>query len=192
MAYLIDRINESLAKEGVQQRTTQARTWLRTKMSNLNVTPRTVMQDSQRLKDKSIVGKMYFYFYSPKNEATLPFYDKFPLVIPIEEYRDGFLGLNLHYIHPKQRILMLDKLSETANNNKFDETTKLRLSYDYLKAATSVYQAKPCMKRYLSTHVKSRFLEINANEWDIAALLPVESFEKATTSKVYSESRKKF
>ena len=192
MAYLIDRINQSLAKEGIQPRTSKARTWLRSKISNLNVAPRTVMEDRQRLKDKSIIGKMYFFFYSPKLEESLPFYDKFPLVIPIDERKDGFLGLNLHYIHPKQRIIMLDKLSSTATNNSFDETTKLRLNYDFLKKSMNIFEAKPCMKRYLFTHVKSRFLEIEASEWDIAALLPVESFEKASTSKVYSESRKKF
>jgi hypothetical protein len=191
MAYLIDRINESLAKEGIQPRTAKSRAWLRTKISNLNATPNVLLKDRQRLRNTTIVGKMYFFFYSPKLSESLPFYDKFPLVIPIEEYRDGFLGLNLHYIHPKQRILLLDKLSETASNTKFDATTKLRLTYSYLKNS-SISQANPCIKRYLYGFIKSRFLEIQANEWDIAALLPMESFENATTSKVYNESRKKF
>jgi hypothetical protein len=44
----------------------------------------------------------------------------------------------------------------------------------------------------LSGHIQSRFLEISADEWDIAALLPMESFVGASTSKVYSDSRKKF
>jgi hypothetical protein len=35
-------------------------------------------------------------------------------------------------------------------------------------------------------------LEINADEWDIAALLPVESFAKASANKVWSESEEKF
>jgi hypothetical protein len=44
----------------------------------------------------------------------------------------------------------------------------------------------------LFTHIQSRFLEISADEWDIAAMLPVETFVGATTSKVYADSRKKF
>jgi hypothetical protein len=40
--------------------------------------------------------------------------------------------------------------------------------------------------------VQSRFVEIPADEWDIAALLPVEQFEKATKHKVWADSRKKF
>jgi hypothetical protein len=107
-------------------------------------------------------------------------------------YRDGFLGLNLHYIHPKHRIILLDKLSELATNNKFNETTRLRLSYSVLASFSKAFEATPCLKRYLSSHVQSRFVQIEANEWDIAALLPVEQFEKASTGKVWSDSRKKF
>ena len=105
---------------------------------------------------------------------------------------DGFLGLNLHYIHPKQRLILLDKLSETATNDKFDSKTKLRLNYRYLATASKAFEATPCIKRYLFNHIQSRFLEISADEWDIAALLPVESFVGASTSKVYADSRKKF
>ena len=120
------------------------------------------------------------------------YYDRFPLVLPIEHYQDGFLGLNLHYIHPKQRVVLLDKLSDTLSNRNYDEKTRMRVSYEFLKAASSVYEATPCIKRYLYPNIKSRFLEISSNEWDIAVLLPMENFAKASTSRVYSESRKKF
>lgn len=192
MAYLLDRIKESLAKEGYTPRSSAARQWLKAKVGELRPTPAALMKDRERLKDKSIIGKMYFFFYDPKTKDSLPYYDRFPLVIPIERYSDGFLGLNLHYIHPKQRIILLDKLSDTATNRRFDEKTKLRLSYQYLSTASTAFQAMPCIKRYLFNHLTSRFLEIPADEWDIAALLPVEQFEKASTSKVYAESRKRF
>ena len=192
MAKLIDRIKQSLAKEGYSTGTNNARNWLRAKVKELTPTSRALMTDRDRLKTNSTIGKMYFYFYDPKTKDTLPYYDKFPLVIPIESYRDGFLGLNLHYIHPKQRLILLDKLSETATNNNFDSKTKLRVSYSYLAGASRAFEATPCIKRYLYSHIQSRFLEISADEWDIAAMLPVETFVGATTSKVYADSRKKF
>ena len=192
MAKLIDRIKQSLAKEGYSTGTNNARNWLRAKVKELTPTSRALMTDRDRLKTNSTIGKMYFYFYDPKTKDTLPYYDKFPLVIPIESYRDGFLGLNLHYIHPKQRLILLDKLSETATNNNFDSKTKLRVSYSYLAGASKAFEATPCIKRYLYSHIQSRFLEISADEWDIAAMLPVETFVGATTSKVYADSRKKF
>ena len=189
---LIDRIKDSLAKKGFEPRSRDARTWLRSKIPALKPTKAQLMSDRERLRNNSIIGRMYFYFYDPKTKDKLPYYDKFPLVIPIERYPDGFLGLNLHYIHPKQRIILLDKLSEIATDNNFDANTRLRISYDYLSKASRMFEAKPCIKRYLFSHVQSRFLEITADEWDIAALLPVESFMKADKNKVFADSQGKF
>ena len=189
---LIDRIKESLARQGFEKRSREARNWLKAKIGALKPTKGDLMRDKQRLRERSFIGRMYFYFYDPKTKDSLPYYDKFPLVIPIERYPDGFLGLNLHYISPKQRILLLDKLSVLLTDNNYDEKTRLRISYDYLARASKMYQAKPCIKRYLFSHIQSRFLEITADEWDIAVMLPVESFVKAKKNKVWSESEDKF
>jgi hypothetical protein len=86
----------------------------------------------------------------------------------------------------------LDKLSEIASNKTYNENTKLRISYDYLAASSRAFEATPCIKRYLFSHVESRFLEIHADEWDIAVLLPMESFVGATTNKVFADSEDKF
>jgi hypothetical protein len=192
MATIIDNLNQRLSKLGYINGSRDARTWLRTKVNSLKATPSTLMSDRDRLRSQSIIGRMYFYYYDPKTKDQLKYYDKFPLVIPIERYGDGFLGLNLHYVEPKVRFILLDKLSTFTNNKMYDETTRLRLSYQTLKSASSIFEATPCIKRYLYSHVKSRFLEINANEWDIAAILPVESFEKKSKEHVFNESRKKF
>ena len=189
---LIDRIKDSLAKQGFEMRSREARNWLKAKTGALKPTKAELMRDKQRLRERSFIGRMYFYFYDPKTKDSLPYYDKFPLVIPIERYPDGFLGLNLHYISPKQRILLLDKLSTLLTDDNYDERTRLRISYDYLAKASKMYQAKPCIKRYLFSHIQSRFLEITADEWDIAVMLPVESFAKAKKNKVWSESEDKF
>jgi hypothetical protein len=192
MAKLLDRIKTSLAKEGLTPRTNASRAWLRAKVKDLKPTSSGLMKDRDRLKNKSMIGRMYFYFYDPKTKDSMPYYDQFPLVIPIEKYNDGFLGLNLHYIHPKHRMILLDKLSDTMSNDTYDEKTKLKINYRYLAAASRIFEANPCIKRYLFTQIQSRFLEITADEWDIAAMLPLESFVGATTSKVYADSRKKF
>lgn len=192
MAYLLERIKQSLLKQGISARTEESRNWLRSKVKNLSVSKQKLMGENSRLKDDTIIGKMYFYFYDPKTKDVLPFYDRFPLVIPIEEHRDGFLGLNLHYLSPQKRIILLDKLSEFRNNSKYDESTKLRLSYSLLKSASKIYETNACLKKYLFAHVKSKFLQIHADEWDIAALLPVESFQKTSKSKVFLDSESKF
>jgi len=192
MAYLIQRIKEELDKTGFEPRTSEARDWLKAKVKSLSPSRTALMKDRDNLKDKSMIGRMYFYFYDPKLKDMLPYYDRFPLVIPIERYQDGFLGLNLHYISPKQRVILLDKLSNYLNNHRYDETTRIRLSYDHLRNASTIYEGLPCIKKYLYKQVKSRFLEITADEWDIAALIPYEYFDGATKNKVWTDSRKKF
>jgi hypothetical protein len=192
MAYLIDRIQKQLMQTGLEPRSTAARTWLRKKASDLSPSRTSLLSDKDRQVTTPFIGHMYFYFYDPKTKDYMQYYDKFPLVIPIEMYRDGFLGLNLHYIHPKQRIILLDKLAEYATDKRFDIRTRLRLSYDLLRRASKAFEATPCIKRYLFSHVQSRMVEIFADEWDIAALLPAENFVGASTSKVWSDSRKKF
>jgi hypothetical protein len=190
MAQLLDRINQELAKTGFAPGSRLARSWLETKIKNLNPSAEKLMADRKRMSSSTFIGSMYFFYYDPKTKDKLQYYDRFPLVLPIERYQDGFLGLNLHYIHPKQRIFLLDALSDYATNTKFDKTTKLKLSYDLLSRTSMSFQ--PCVKRYLFSHVQSRFLEIDANEWDIAALLPVEQFQKSSSSKVWADSRKKY
>ena len=192
MAYLIDRLEQELGTTNYEPGSRRSRTWLHKKIKDLKPTAQTVMADRERLKNSAFIGGMYFFYYDPKHKKTLPYYDTFPLVIPIEQYPDGFLGLNLHYIHPRQRILLLDSLSAYKTNTAYDEKTKLKLSYDFLRRATFAFQATPCIKRYLFTQVNSRFLEITANEWDIAIMLPVEQFAGATSNKVWNDSRKKF
>ena len=192
MAYLIERIKEKLAESGYKPRTTASRDWLMSKIQDLKPTRQSILNDKERLKSKTILGRMYFYYYDPKLKDELPYYDRFPLVIPIEQYPDGFLGLNLHYISPRQRIELLDALSEFANNSNYDETTRLRLSWGKLKNIGRAFKAKSCVKKYLFKHVDSRFLEISADEWDIAALLPFQNFKGASANKVYNDSRNKF
>jgi hypothetical protein len=196
MAYLIDRIQASLQKEGLATRSRESREWLRTKVSNLKPTKASLMNDMARLRERSIVGKMYFFVYDPKTKEKMKYYDTFPLVLPIEPYADGFLGLNIHYIPPRQRLILMDKLSSYATNDKFDKTTKLRLSYQTLKSASKIFEKNACIKRYLFSQIQSRFLEIGADEWDIAALLPVESFTSAKKSisktQVFQDSKDTF
>lgn len=140
-----------------------------------------IVSSDERGRDNAIIGKMYFFAYDPKMKKTLPMYDRFPLVFPIEPYSDGFLGLNLHYLNPGERQWLLNKLKDFRNNNKFNATTKLKLSYDLLSSTKKLASlSRPCVKRYLFSHVRSKFIEMEPSEWDKAIGLPVAQFEYNT------------
>ena len=132
-------------------------------------------------------GRLNMFFYDPKLKKKLPYYDRFPLVLPLENYNDGFLGINLHYLPIPLRMKLLDRLVDFSNNTKFDESTKLNVGYQNLKRVRLI---KPTIKRYLAGKVKSRFRRVDADEFTVATLLPVQRFKKGSQSEVYRDSRK--
>ena len=131
-------------------------------------------------------GLLNMFFYSPKLKDKLPYYDTFPLVLPIEEYSNGFLGINLHYLSMPIRIRLLDRLVDYSNNDKFDKSTELRVDYSRLKKIDLI---KPCLKRYLASNVRSKFRKVEADEFMVATLLPVQRFKKQSDSHIFAKSR---
>ena len=192
MAIVFDDLLAKGVRAGeIPARTDSARSWYRDKARTTRVTPdRLIKSDKERLTSKVMVGRMYHFFYDPKHKKTLPYYDRFPLIFPFKRVRGGFLGINLHYLPLRLRAKLMDELYGLRRDNRFDENTRLRLSYNVLNGASKYKYFKPCVKHYLTPHVKSRFLEVYAAEWDIALFLPTERFVGAGKSTVHTDSRK--
>jgi len=144
-----------------------------------------LIRDGKR-NTRPFYGKLNMFFYDPKHKKTLPYYDTFPLVLPLEVYSDGFLGINMHYLPIPLRIKLLDRLVDYSNNTRFDETTRLVVDYSKLK---SIRLIRPTIHKYLSGYTKSQFRRIDADEFTIATLLPVQRFKKASAQEVWKESR---
>jgi hypothetical protein len=134
------------------------------------------------------VGMMYCFFYDPKTKADLPYWDKFPVVLVLEKYSDGFLGLNLHYLPVKFRMLFLSKLMKFAQLTPEDDIKRLRISYEILNSAKRYAEFKPMLKRYLFGRLRSKLLMVQPNEWDVASMLPLQQFKGARTSTVWKDS----
>ena len=136
------------------------------------------------------IGRLFFLFYDPKGKDTLPYYDKFPLVMPITTFKNGFLGLNFHYLSPRHRTILLERLLSLRSNQTMDDTTRIRLKYSILKNTAKYKHHKPTIKRYLNGRVKSQFRRIDADEFTAATLLPVARFKKESVGTVWADSRK--
>ena len=148
--------------------------WYRNRIKELG-TP----SQAQLIRDGKITGRVNFgalnmFIYDPKLKNKLPYYDTFPLVLPIERYRDGFLGINFHYLPYAFRARLLSRLDPNAN-------------YSALK---NVRLVKPTLKRYLNSNVRSRFRKLEEEDFMTAIMLPVQRFKKSSESKVWSDSRK--
>lgn len=171
---LFTKISKEMNAAGIRPRTDAARAWLGGKISQLRIPSdrSNVLNDASRISPRAFIGRMYMYRYDPKYKDVLPVYDKFPLVIPMEMYSDGFLGLNLHYLDPYSRLALLDKLMDFANNDKYNDTTKFNLSYDLLSRSRRYKMIEPCIKRYLLSHIRSSLIYIEPNSWETAIFLP--------------------
>jgi hypothetical protein len=134
---------------------------------------------------------MYFFMYDAKTKDKLPYWDRFPLIFPIQEYEDGFLGINMHYLPYDYRAQLMDGLYTMAQSNEEGMAVRLNISYSILKESSKTKNFKPCVKRYLTSHVQSSFYQVNWKEWPVALFLPVERFEKQSKQHVWSESVKK-
>ena len=152
-------------------------TWYRGKVKSLmdNVT-----------KNKLMRGKLFatpqpnglnFFRYNPKLASILPYYDVFPLVLPIQSAKGGFLGINFHYLPIPLRM----KLFETLEKKDFQG--------DY-RALKNVREIKPTIKHYLRSQMASKFLRLDEEEFAPAIFLPVQDFRKAGTSTVHAASRR--
>ena len=139
-------------------------------------------------RQKFLMGGLYFFVYDPKLKNELPYYDRFPLVLPLKRESDGFIGLNIHYLPIRYRVAFMRKLMPLALFNDDDEIRRIRITYPILDASNRLKEFRPCIKKYLYTHIKSRILKVEGKEWDIAMYLPVQQFKKVPVNTVWRDS----
>lgn len=192
MSNLFYKLEMEAFRKGITPRTQESREWFRRKAENLRRVNRNALMREDPIKQTARFqpGAMTMFFYDPKTKDQLPYYDRFPLAVIVDEAPKGFYGLNLHYLPPTLRAKFLDGLLDNLNNNYYDEKTRFAVSYNYLKRASKMKYFQPCFKHYLTDHVKSKFAIVEAPEWEIAAFLPTAQFEKASKNKVYADSRR--
>ena len=161
----------------------QVRSLVPRRFADSNLTQFIRKGDQDRKSIRPIYGTMNFYYYEPKHGEkgtnTLPYYDVFPLVIPIKRLQGGFLGINFHYLSIPLRLKLLERIEPMAKEGRmigWSRIAKLKL-------------IKPCVKRYIKGQVGSRFLKIDKEDFLLASLLPVQSFKKETWQTVHRRSR---
>lgn len=194
MSNLFNKLTIQAFRAGITPRTKESREWFRKRASRISgQTNRTSLMNEKSLKktNDTIVGNMYMFFYDPKHKDKLPYYDQFPLIFVVGPAKGGFYGLNLHYLPPILRAKFLDSLLDITNNKSYNDSTKLKLSYELLQKSQKFKYFEPCFKHYLTDHVKGNFAMVPATEWEIAIFLPIAQWKGAGKSTVYRDSRNK-
>jgi len=109
-------INDGIRRGKIPEMSRDSREWFRNKAKAMGkISENKLMKsDESRLVDKPEVGSMYMYIYDPKTKDKLPYYDKFPLIFPIGFAKEGFYGINFHYIPIQLRAKLM---AENYTNN---------------------------------------------------------------------------
>ena len=182
MASVFDRIKVRAGD------TDRSATWYRSQVNRI-ASGKTAGQlfREGKLQGRPSVGRLNLFGYNPKLRAKLPYYDIFPLVLPLEPTKGGFMGMNFHYLPPLLRFRLLERMQARASDSRFDSKTKFEVNYDDVK---NIKIVKPTIKKYLYAYCQTGFLRINADDAAIAIYLPVQRFKKAPEATVYADSRK--
>lgn len=186
-------VDEAASQNIILDNSRESLEWLRKKYASLKpstFTEAKFLKDQDRRRRNPLVGRLYMFLYNPKTKAQLPYYDRFPLVFPYKKVPGGFYGLNLHYLPPKFRALLMDSLFQTLNNTRLDESTKLRISYKILDSSSKYRWFKPCVKHYLTNHLQSTLIYVDPSEWNLALFVPSEQFRKDSKANVWQDSIK--
>ena len=180
--------------------------WYRSKIKELapRMTARqAIAEDPSNATARPTYGMMNLYWYKPLNAARLKYYDLFPLVIPFKKHRNGFTGLNFHYLSIPMRINLLERLEAFEDSgtlyslDEVDIGQLLAFQWNEVKGKRGV---KPIVRRYLAKYVYSKFLKIELEDMVVGALLPVERFyqgdlwndqmDRVQPRRVWDESRR--
>jgi hypothetical protein len=133
-------------------------------------------QDNNHLRRFPRIGRLYFFEYKASMKY-LPYYDTFPLVYVIKTNPDSFFGANLHYMHPKKRLIAIEKLRDGR-----------------------IDIPRVCFHKYILDHVNGFLLDLAQAEWETSIAIPVEHFVKPRgkvlvpykSSEVWAETQKTY
>ena len=188
-----DLLKKNASNGTIPTRMSEARTWAQTKATSAMKSPRTVVSRSAKYSTASpaaAMGSMVLFQYQATTAKDLPYWDAFPLVFPFDADSSGMYGINMHYLPPPMRAQLMDALWKHASGPDSDSATQLQISYGIIQAAAKMPLYKACVKRYLNKGLMSNLVVIPATEWNVALFLPLERFQKASTSQVHQDSRR--
>ena len=140
-----------------------------------------IFSDNERSWDKALVGKLYVFKYDAKTKDKLDMWDKYPLCMVLERTKGGFLGLNLHYLPKRNRMSFLNTFDKYARENSVEDGVTTGKGFSNWEILSDTFNdigsgslPKQCLKRYLNTYVRSKFVEIYPDEFDKAIQLPID------------------
>jgi hypothetical protein len=189
----LQKIQNLATTAGVNPRTKESKEWYAKRMQGArNLNRLKLLGDPRlvpRMEGKPQIGHMYMFMYDPKGANDLLYYDTFPLILMVGPAGPhGFHGINLHYLPIKARAIFFDKLMQFTSDNRYDEKTRVHLSYRLLSSTAKLAAFAPCFKKYLFSQLDSKIFEVHPSDWELALYLPSDNFVGQTRKTVWQKS----
>ena len=195
MADLLDKLTDTIRSGSIGKATKRSARWFQDKIKGLkgglrnrfsSTNPDKFYRESDNkiqpavMAKRASLGDLFCYHYDPKHKMTLPYYDMFPMIMLIGVESDTFLGLNFHYLAPKLRAILLDRVNKKVSGGAIN-----------WKKISKVPYVEPAVKRYRFDHISRKVIQIEKEEEEISIFLPLERFRKASKSQVWADSRRR-
>jgi len=143
---------------------------------------------------KKRAGSIYTFQYQPETAGKLDYWDRYPLVMRMIDNLDStesFLGINLHYLEPKfRRMLLVSLMSQLSGDPANPDTRIIGLNMKRLMLGANKY-GRVCIRRYKYDNIRGRALRIPAEHWTKVIYLPTYQFIGGKPTKVWKDSYRK-
>lgn len=138
---------------------------------------------------KTLRGRLILMTYDPVTKDKLPYYDTQPLIFVVEVRSNYLLGINVHYLPPRERKVLVDGLMGFKEDAS-DEQILMRMRYADIQSVVVSSQAKMLIKKYYTRRIKNMMI-VAPEEWDNVIQLPLYRFEKKSVNEVWAATKRK-
>ena len=140
-------------------------------------------ENELHMPSRFLPGQMVFFKYKPQDQRFLSSnaaYDVFPLVIITEVHRDGFEGINLHFIAQKWRKQLFNAIEKSlpVRHSGDESLTRLGATYRRIRGPKKFKFFKPCYRRYVREGFRKKPIQIPSQFWDVLVDIDLALFVK--------------
>lgn len=134
-----------------------------------------------------LIGKLYFFEYEAEmaGDPEHGIYDQFPLIFIFGSSRNKagktvLHGLNLHYLAPKERMVLLQELLTLRSSKTVRPGMRLKLSWQMIKAVSKHKLYEKAVHSYRIDRMQSRLVEVPAVDWSVVVFLQLQKWQHIT------------
>lgn len=177
--------------------TARSHDWFRAKIKELSNNAPSFQMKTDLLKTtkpiqttRFLPGSLFIFKYDPKWKEELPYYDTWPCSLIFGMEGDRVFGINIHYLNINLRCKLFDKIWMIAQVYRNNQQQCKRLTWRLLGNVAKFPEVAGCTKSYLYSHIQSKLIKVDIDDWKTSIHLPVASFAKKSQDYVIRETSK--